>query len=91
MFEVREVMSLLLATGVVIFILLQLDLLKQVQRWHLLITAFLLLYASLACSVIEGVIWEEGLNTIQHLCSGLSAVFLAIWTWSVFHAKEGLQ
>ena len=88
MFEEREVISLLLAAGVMVFVGRQRELLRSVQNWPVLFLAFALLFASFAASVIEGVLWEMVLNWGQHLCSAASAVVLAIWCWMTFARKE---
>jgi hypothetical protein len=88
MFEEREVITLLLGVGVVIFVIRQRDVLRSVQNWPMLCLAFLLLFASLAASVIEVMIWEKVVNWLQHLCSSLSAIALAIWCWLTFVRRD---
>lgn len=88
MFQEREVITLILGVVVFVFALRQRELLCQIQSWPLLFTSFALMLTSLACSVIEGVGWEPFFNFIQHLCSALSALVLAVWCWRTFSASE---
>jgi hypothetical protein len=88
MFEQREVITLLLAIGVLVFIAIQRETLKSVPNWPVLLTSFLFLLTSLTCSVVEALIWETLIDSIQHLCSGLSAVCMAIWCKLTFLSRE---
>jgi hypothetical protein len=88
MFEEREVITLLLGVGVAVFIVQQIDLIRSVQHWRLLLTAFGLLFVSLACSVIEEFFLNALLNFTQHLCSALSAVSMAAWCAKTFRKAE---
>jgi hypothetical protein len=93
MFEEREVITLLLAIGVLVFIVFQQQTLRSVQNWPVLQTSFALLLASLACSVIEGVFAApvyDLLNALQHICSAASAIMLAVWCWLTFVRRRGM-
>jgi hypothetical protein len=84
MFEEREVITWLLAIGVMVFALLQREALRHVQNWRVLLASFGLLFASLTLSVVEEVGWNTALNVLQHVCSALGAILLAVWCWLTF-------
>ena len=86
--EEREVLSCLLSLCVAIFIVSQYHKPKLIPSFRILFTSFALLLLSWNFSVVEGFIWERGLNFLQHLCSGLSAIFLAFWCWLMFVKKS---
>jgi hypothetical protein len=88
MFEQREVITLLLAAGVLAFIVIHRETLKSVPNWPVLFASFLFLFTSLACSVVEGMYWETLIDSIQHLCSGSSGVAMAIWCKLTFVTRE---
>ena len=88
MFQEREVFALLLSIGVLVFAVRQGDSLRQIPHWRTLLTSLAMMLASLACSVIEGVVWEPFFNFIQHFCGALSAVLLAVWCWKTFSSSE---
>ena len=88
MFEEREVITWLLAVGVMAFALLQRESLRSVQHWRVLLASFALLFASLTLSVAEDVGWNTALNLLQHLCSALSAILLAIWCCLTFATQR---
>ena len=79
---------LLLAVGVVVFIVFQRETLRSVPNWPMLFASFILLFASLAFSVIEDLFWKTLIDSIQHLCSGLSGVCMAIWCKLTFASRE---
>ncbi len=85
--EEREVLSCLLSLGVAVFIVSQHHKLKAIPFFRILLTSFALLLLSFNFSVVEGFFWESGLNFLQHLCSGLSAILLAVWCWLMFVKK----
>jgi hypothetical protein len=88
MFEQREVITLMLGVGVVLFVIRERQTLKSVRNWHLLLSAFLLLFLSLTCSVVEVLIWEPQINLLQHIASALSAIALAAWCWFTLARQE---
>ena len=88
MSEEREIISLLLGIGVLAFMVRQRQILVNIPYYGLLQSAFLLLFASLTCSVVEEWILNALLNDLQHVTSALSAVVLAIWCWFASQARE---
>ena len=81
--EEREVLSFLISCCVMFFLLFQWRKIIRIPHAKILIACFVTLFASWAFSVIEDIFWKERLNFMQHLCSGISGVLLAIWLRSV--------
>lgn len=88
MIEQRELLSLLIAAAVVVYLSLHSHRLRRVRHYRPLLASFLVLAASWFCSVIEGFFWEDGFNTLQHFFSGLSAILLAIWCRRVYLGRS---
>jgi len=80
----NEVVMLLLGVGVLTFILGNRSRLKQLTASKILIVAFYLLLAGWVLTVLEGFFWEGILNFVEHLCTAVSSVLVAVWCWKVF-------
>ena len=83
MLEDRECVSALLAVFAGIFILCIRKRIAGVPFHTLLFAAFACIACSWVLSVAEAFVWEEGLNFLQHLFSGLSGLLLALWAYKV--------
>ncbi len=80
----NEIVMLLIGVGVLIFILGSRQRLKGLPSSNILIAGFYLLLASWAVTVLEGFIWEELFNYIEHACYAVGSVLVAVWCWKVF-------
>ena len=89
MFQENEVITLLITVGMGLFLWLNRKPLHHVYRWKLLFFAFLFFLGSAFFTVIEGVVWENGFNHLEHLSAlGFAVLFLA-WCWTVgFSGKK---
>jgi hypothetical protein len=79
MFEEREVFSMAMGWAVLLFAVWHGRSLQRVPGWRLLLASFGLLALSWTASVVEGVVWEAGVNVLQHATSTVSAIAFAAW------------
>lgn len=89
MIEKNELVALLLATGALIFLILQREHVKKIRAASLLTLSFYLLYAGYVFTVLEGLVWYDLCNVLEHLCNNLGIVALVAWIWRV-SGKDGL-
>ena len=80
MFEEREVFSLLLGVCGLGFVLMARRRIRSLPHFGLLLASYASLLASWFFSVAEGVAWEIHLNRLQHVCSGVGSLLLALWS-----------
>ena len=83
MVEEREALTLLLGSFVLLFIAWNRTAIVQIPASRYLMAAFGFIFASLAFSVAEDLLWKDLLNFLQHLCSGIGGVLMAAWCWFV--------
>ena len=91
MLEEREVVAAIVALAVSLFFFVNRVKLATVPHARLLGVSFGLLVASLVCSAIEVVCWEELFNFLQHALTPSSLVLLAIWSWLTFVRHDGVS
>ena len=94
MIQDNEVIMLLMAIGVLIFILVNRRLIMRIRAARVLIAAFCVLLAAYVLTVLEGFFlenlqpWGDLLNFLEHLCYTASSVLIALWCLRVFKPKE---
>lgn len=91
MISENEIITLILAVGVLIFIMVNRLQLKRVPTSKILITGFYLLLAGWVLTVLEGFFWKGLLNLLEHICYATSSVLVATWCWKVFGNKKGTR
>lgn len=83
---------LLLAIGVLIFILVNRRLVMRIQAARLLVAAFCVLLAAYVLTVPEDPAPQENLRDLldflEHLCYAANSVLIALWCIKVFKRKE---
>lgn len=84
MIEQNELLTLLVAIGVLIFVASNRRGLETLPDAKICLLAFMILVIGLASTVLEGLFWPTTFNLLEHACYGLSSVFLAGWVWLVF-------
>lgn len=84
MIQDNELITLLLAIGVTIFLLVNNAALKKLPELLLIRAAFGVLLAGYVLTILEGFFWGKALNLIEHYSYTLSAVLLATWCYRVF-------
>ncbi|NLS96540.1 MAG: hypothetical protein GXX96_30755 [Planctomycetaceae bacterium] len=83
MVQQNEFLTLLVALGVLVFVVSNRQGLRDLPRSSLCLAAFLVLVAGLAFTVLEGLVWQDVFNMLEHFCYGASSVLLAVWVWLV--------
>ncbi len=84
----NEVVMLLMAIGVLIFILSNRRQIMRIEAAGLLVTAFCILLVGYVFTVLEGAFLEALLNFFEHACYAGSSVLIALWCMKVFKRKE---
>ena len=87
MIQQNEIITLLLAIGCMIFILVNKQKVKRIPVAKILIAGFCLLLTGYVLTVLEGLFWNEILNVLEHICYSASAILMAVWCWKVFANK----
>lgn len=84
MIQENELVSLLLGIGILVFFLASHQRLIRLPMWQVLMAAYSFLLAGLVLTVAEGFFLDQLLNSLEHLCYGLSAIATAFWCRQVF-------
>ena len=89
MFEENEVVMLILGNGVLGYLLLNLNRIKRIYAWKLLVTGYCFLLAGWFLTVLEGFFAGELLNFLEHAGYTLSSIIVAFWCLrSVFRSPK---
>ncbi|MBW1705074.1 MAG: hypothetical protein JRJ86_07885 [Deltaproteobacteria bacterium] len=88
MAQENEIVMLLLGIGVLIFMLGNRQKIKLIPVSNVLIASFYTLIAGWVLTVIEGFIWQEFLNILEHFCYAGSSVLMAVWCLKIFRNEE---
>ena len=88
MIQDNEVVMLLMAIGVLIFILVNRRLIMRIEAARVLVAAFCVLLAAYVFTVLEGFFLSTLFNFLEHACYAASSVLIAIWCMKVFKEKE---
>ena len=85
--EENELLTLLVALAVVVFVVVNRSGLTALPRSNLSMTAFYLLAAGLTFTVLEGLVWRGGFNVLEHACYAASSILLAVWVWLILREE----
>lgn len=88
MIEQNELVTLLVAIAVLLFVVTNRDALKGLPRARICMSSFLCLVMGLTFTVLEGLFWAAVFNFLEHACYFASSIFLAGWVWLVFVRAE---
>lgn len=88
-YEENEIVMLLLGVGVLIFIVVRREQLKQLPKANLFIACFCVLLVGWLATVLEGCfapshVYYKLCNYLEHLCYACSAVLFTGWCWKAF-------
>ena len=87
----NEIVMLLIGVVVLIFIFCNRERIKQLPASRILILAFYMMLSGWILTVLEGLFglfWEGILNFVEHLCTAVSSVLVAVWCWRVFGGRK---
>lgn len=79
MVNAHEVFILLVSTGVLVLAIILLKRLMMIPFWKILMTAFVLYYASTVLTVVEGFYLPDLMNFLEHLCRALFPGAVLLW------------
>lgn len=88
MLQENELITLLLSIGVLVFVQIKRERLKDGPSLNHLIISFSLLSAGWGFTLLEGFFLRPHMNVLEHACYAGSSVFLAAWCWKTFQGKE---
>lgn len=87
MIESDELIALLIATGVLAFMIGHRNDLARIPRAGLLASSYLALYVGLAATVAEGLFLPDAINLLEHVANTVSAFLLTGWLWALIRGK----
>ncbi len=87
MIQQNEIITLLLAIGCMIFILVNKQKVKHIPVAEILIAGYCLLLTGYVLTILESLFWNEILNVLEHICYSASSVLMAVWCWKIFAYK----
>ena len=80
---------LFLGMGCMIFILVNKQKVKGIPAAKTLIAGFNVLLAGYVLTILEGLLWNDFLNVLEHICYTASSILVAVWCWKIFAYKKG--
>ncbi|MGD8353794.1 MAG: hypothetical protein PVJ01_06470 [Pseudomonadota bacterium] len=90
MVQQNELITLLVGTGTVIFILLNRVRIRRIPGSGLLLLAFFAFYAGWVITVFEAFLLPRFMNVLEHACYMTSSMAAAAWSWlHVFNKGAG--
>jgi hypothetical protein len=79
MIQENEIIMLALGIGSYFFAVINKIYLERVPAWPTLLLAYRILLAAWVLTVLEGFLFPEALNILEHGCYAVSALVLAFW------------
>jgi hypothetical protein len=83
-----EVILFVLATGVLVWLLVNRKKVSKIEAGNILQIGYYILYVGCAATVFEGLFLADLLNQLEHGCYALSMFFVAWWSYKMFGSKE---
>ena len=75
----NELITIIVAVGVLIFIMLHYTALRKLPNFKILVSSFYVLIASWILTILEGFFFPAVLNLLEHIGYAISAILLALW------------
>ncbi len=91
MVQENEIVTLVLAVGVLIFALANLRRIGSTAQPKVLLVAFAFACGGWVFTVVEGLAWPDLLNLIEHILYAISSITLAYWCWLVFPQRGSTE
>jgi hypothetical protein len=88
MIQGNELIMLLLAIGCAAFIVVNRKKVHRIPEAGTLLSAFGILLAGYGLTILEGLLWKEALNMVEHVCYAASSVLMTVWCWKIFAGKR---
>lgn len=80
----NELFYVLVAFAVLVFAIVHLRRLSSLSNRMILLFSYEILFVGWVVSILEGVLWPNVLNTVEHICYALSSVLFSLWCWLSF-------
>lgn len=81
MIQQNELIILLVGVGAALFIFLNRRRIVQIPQYRLLLVSYAALFVGWVFTIIEGFIWTDAMNIVEHACYMASSVASAVWCW----------
>jgi len=89
MIQQNELITFLVATGVVLFIWFNRRRVVQIPGSAWLLLSYSALYLGWSLTILEGFVLAEIMNALEHVCYMVSSITAAAWCWIVLVKGEG--
>ncbi|MFW9993223.1 MAG: hypothetical protein ACFFD4_14360 [Candidatus Odinarchaeota archaeon] len=88
-FELSELIGFLLMAGTLLFILISHDDVRFIPDYKWIVAAVATKVFSFCFTIVEGIIFSELFNLLEHLLNLLSALFLCTWFYKIAGNRSG--
>ncbi len=80
----NELFDAVVAFAVLVFTIVQFRRLSSLPNRKILLFSYGILFVGWVVTILEGVLWPNVLNTVEHICYALSSVLFSLWCWLTF-------
>jgi hypothetical protein len=88
MIQQNELITFLVGTGAMLFILLNRRRIITIPGSRWLFFSYATLFSAWTFTVIEGFLLMEVMNFLEHACYMASSILAAVWCWTVLDGRE---
>ena len=88
MVQGNEIVMLCLGIGGLIFLWRNRQQFNRLPSKNILLASFFILFGGWLMTVLEGFFWSNFLNYMEHICYAVSAISLALWTFTIFKQEK---
>jgi len=88
MIQENEVVMLMLGLGILVFFAMGRLRIREFPEWRVFLLGYAVLNLAWVCTVLEGFLWGDALNLLEHLCYAASSVLVAVWFWRVLGRRK---
>jgi len=80
----NELFDAVVAFAVLVFAIVHFRRLSTHPNIKILLFSYGILFVGWVVTILEGVLWPNVLNTVEHICYALSSVLFSLWCWLTF-------
>lgn len=84
MIQQNELITFLVGVGAALFILINWRRIRGIPESGWLLAAYALLLSGWTLTLVEGFVFTEAMNALEHACYMISSLAMAVWCWSMF-------
>ena len=89
MIEIPEILTLVLGTAGILFVGTNKQQLSKIPFFKLIFFSYRILLVSWLLTVLEGFMWHDVLNLLEHLGYFFCSFLLALWCWKTAFKSTG--